>query len=397
MDFAYPAEAEALRDEVREWLSVHLVGDFCSLGTSSEFSEADWDLRVAWEREMGAGGWIGLEWPRAMGGRQASAMEALVFAEEYASAEGPTRAGTFGEGMLGPTLIHFGTDDQRARFLPPILRGEEIWCQGFSEPGAGSDLAGVSTRASLDGDRWVIDGQKVWTSQAHLSDWIFVLVRTDTDAPKHRGLSFLLVPLDQTGVEVRPLVDMIGGRHFCEVFFDGATTASDLIVGTPGDGWKIAMATLGFERGTAFIAQLKHYAMEWQRLVDVARGRGCLADPMIRQRLADSRIGLELMRFGLYRTVTSVVRDGRPGPESSIGKLQWSQWHQALGELAFDILGAEATLTHKNDDALHEIEHAFLFSRAHTIYAGSSQVQRNIIGERVLGLPKEPESPLTSR
>jgi alkylation response protein AidB-like acyl-CoA dehydrogenase len=292
--------------------------------------------------------------------------------------------------MLGPTLIHFGTDDQRERFLPPILRGEEIWCQGFSEPGAGSDLAAVSTRATLSNDKWVLDGQKVWTSQAHLSDWIFVLARTDGDAPKHRGLSFLLLPLDQAGVEVRPLVDMIGGRHFCEIFFDGAATASDLIVGAPGDGWKIAMATLGFERGTAFIAQLKHYAMEWQRLVDVARARGRLADPMIRQRLADSRIGLELMRFGLYRTVTSVVKDGRPGPEASIGKLQWSQWHQALGELAFDILGAEATLSH-DSDALHEIEHAFLFSRAHTIYAGSSQIQRNIIGERVLGLPKEPE------
>jgi alkylation response protein AidB-like acyl-CoA dehydrogenase len=396
VDFAYPAEAEALRDEVREWLSEHLVGDFCSLGTSSEFSEADWDLRVAWEREMGAGGWIGLEWPQSMGGRDASAMEALVFAEEYARAEGPTRAGTFGEGMLGPTLIHFGTEGQRSRFLPPILRGDEIWCQGFSEPGAGSDLAAVSTRAHLDGDRWVLDGQKVWTSQAHLSDWMFVLARTDTDAPKHRGLSFLLVPLDQRGVEVRPLVDMIGGRHFCEVFFDNAATAGDLIVGAPGDGWKIAMATLGFERGTAFIAQLKRYAMEWQRLVDVARARGVLSEPTIRQRLADSRIGLELMRFGLYRTVTSVVRDGRPGPEASIGKLQWSQWHQALGELAVDILGAEATLTH-DDGALHEIEHAFLFSRAHTVYAGSSQVQRNIIGERVLGLPKEPDPTATAK
>jgi alkylation response protein AidB-like acyl-CoA dehydrogenase len=390
VDFGYPPEAEELRAEIRDWLALHLIGEFRSLGTSSEFSEADWDLRVAWEREMGRGGWIGLEWPRAMGGREASAMEALVFAEEYARANGPTRAGTFGEGMLGPTLIHFGTDDQRERFLPPILRGEEIWCQGFSEPGAGSDLAAVSTRATLSNDKWVLDGQKVWTSQAHLSDWIFVLARTDGDAPKHRGLSFLLLPLDQAGVEVRPLVDMIGGRHFCEIFFDGAATASDLIVGAPGDGWKIAMATLGFERGTAFIAQLKHYAMEWQRLVDVARARGRLADPMIRQRLADSRIGLELMRFGLYRTVTSVVKDGRPGPEASIGKLQWSQWHQALGELAFDILGAEATLSH-DSDALHEIEHAFLFSRAHTIYAGSSQIQRNIIGERVLGLPKEPE------
>jgi alkylation response protein AidB-like acyl-CoA dehydrogenase len=391
MDFAYPPEAKLFRAEVREWLDAHFVGDFRALGSGAEFSEHDWSLRLAWEREMGKGGWIGLEWPQAYGGRDATAMESLVFAEEYARAGGPTRAGTFGEGLLGPTLIHFGTDGQKERFLPPILRGDEIWCQGFSEPGAGSDLAGLSTKAHLDGDVWVIDGQKVWTSQAHLSEWIFVLARTEPDAPKHKGISFLLVPLDQAGIEVRPLVDMAAGRHFCEVFFDGATTPRDLIVGAPGDGWKIAMATLGFERGTAFIAQLKRYASELDRLIEVARERGRLREPMIRQRLADARIGLELMRFGLYRTVTSVMQHGRPGPEASVSKLQWSQWHQSLGDLATDILGAQATLDHLDETGvLHDIEHAFLFARAHTIYAGSSQVQRNIIGERVLGLPKEP-------
>jgi alkylation response protein AidB-like acyl-CoA dehydrogenase len=389
MDFHYPPETESFRSEVRGWLDEHLVGEFRALGAGSEFGEDDWPLRLAWEREMGKGRWIGLEWPMAFGGREVTAMESLVFAEEYAAAGGPTRAGTFGEGMLGPTLIHFGTDEQKERFLPPILRGEQVWCQGFSEPGAGSDLAALSTKARLDGDTWVIDGQKVWTSQAHLSEWIFVLARTDFDAPKHKGISFFLVPLDQPGVDVRPLVDMAGGRHFCEVFFDGATTAKDLIVGAPGDGWKIAMATLGFERGTAFIGQLKRYATELERVVELARERGRLSEPVIRQRLADARIGLELMRFGLYRTVTSVVRHGRPGPEASITKLQWSQWHQSLGELATDILGAEATLDH-GTGALHDVEHAFLFARAHTIYAGSSQVQRNIISERVLGLPKEP-------
>jgi alkylation response protein AidB-like acyl-CoA dehydrogenase len=265
VDFTYPPEAEHFRAEIRAWLAANFVGEFRALGTGAEFSEADWELRLAWEREMGKGGWIGLEWPQAVGGRAATPMESLVFAEEYARAGGPTRAGTFGEGMLGPTLIHFGTDAQRERFLPPILRGDEIWCQGFSEPGAGSDLAAVSTRARRAGNEWVIDGQKVWTSQAHLSDWIFVLARTDADAAKHRGLSFLLVPLAQPGIEVRPLVDMVGGRHFCEVFFDGATTAADLIVGGPGDGWKLAIATLGFERGTAFIGQLKRYAVEWER------------------------------------------------------------------------------------------------------------------------------------
>lgn len=389
MDFAYPAELDGFRKEVRRWLEEHLVGDFLQLGNSEELGAEDWPLRRAWEQTMGAGGWIGLEWPKAYGGREVTAMESLVFAEEYANAGAPTRAGTFGEGLLGPTLIHFGSDAQKERFLGPILRGEEIWCQGFSEPGAGSDLAGLSTRAHLDGDRWVLDGQKVWTSQAHLSEWIFVLARTDAEAPRHKGISFFLVPLDQPGIEVRPLVDMAGGRHFCEVFFDGATTDADLIVGEPGDGWGIAMATLGFERGTAFIGQLKRYAAELDVVVALARQRGLTTDPAMRQRLARSHIGLELMRFGLARTVTSLLSDGRPGPEASIGKLQWSQWHQELGELATDILGATALLDHHGTrGALHDVQHSFLFSRAQTIYAGSSEVQRNIVGERVLGLPK---------
>lgn len=391
MDFSYPPEALAFRAEVRAWLDDHLVGEFRSLRTGSEFSESDWPLHLEWEQELGKAGWIGLEWPVQYGGRAATAMESLVFAEEYAKASGPIRAGSFGESMLGPTLIHFGTDDHKNRFLPPILRGEEIWCQGFSEPAAGSDLASLTTKARLSGDEWVIEGQKVWTSQAHLSQWIFLLARTEPDAPKHKGLSFLLVPLDQPGVLVRPLADMAGGRHFCEVFFDGATTGKELIVGAPGDGWKLAMATLGFERGTAFIGQLHRFASELDLIVRMARERGRLKDSVIRGRLAQARIGLELLRFGLYRTITSVVKHGRPGLESSITKLQWSAWHQSLGELASDILGPEATLDHHQGvGALHDLQHSFLFSRAHTIYAGSSQVQRNIIGERVLALPKEP-------
>jgi alkylation response protein AidB-like acyl-CoA dehydrogenase len=390
MDFGYSVEDERFRHEVRDWLERHLVGEFASLGTGAEFSAESWKLLVAWEQTLGRGGWIGLSWPRAHGGRDASPIEELVFAEEYARAHGPTRGGTFGEGLLGPTLIHFGTDDQRARFLPPILRGEEFWCQGFSEPGAGSDLAALSTRARLDGDDWVIDGQKVWTSQAQYADWIFVLCRTSSEGRKHDGLSFLLVPLDQPGIEIRPLVEMTGGDHFCEVFFDGARSTADMIVGAPGDGWRIAMATLGFERGTAFIGQLRRYADEWRRVRDVAIAAGLAADPLVRQRLADSYIGLEIMRYGAFRTVTNLVTHGRPGPEASIGKLQWSQWHQQLGEMAIDLLGAHGMLAGEHPSLQHDLQHTFLFSRAHTIYAGSSQVQRNIIGERVLGLPKEP-------
>ncbi|MCU1389921.1 MAG: acyl-CoA dehydrogenase domain protein [Ilumatobacteraceae bacterium] len=393
MDFEYPAGVEAFRAVVREWLDTNLTEEFRALGTGGEFHADDWSTRVAWEQTMGRGGWVGLSWPTEFGGRAATPLQELVFAEEYARSGAPTRAGTFGEGLLGPTLVHFGTPTQKERFLPPILAGTEIWCQGFSEPGAGSDLAALSTRARLDGDEWVLDGQKVWTSQAHLSDWIFVLARTGSEpgAAKHRGISFFLVPLRQPGIEIRPLVDMAGGEHFCEVFLDGARTSVDLIVGQPGDGWRIAMATLGFERGTAFMGQLRRYAAEFQRVVDLARSRGSAADPVVRDRLARLKIGLELMRFGAYRTITALLREGRPGPEASIGKLQWSQWHQELTALSIDLMGAQGMVSGPVRDAtLHEMQHAFIFSRAHTIYAGSSQVQRNIIGERVLGLPKEP-------
>lgn len=389
MDFEYPSDVDAFRDEVRDWLDANLTEEFRELGTGSEFRANDWPTRVAWEQAMGRGGWVGLSWPTEFGGRAATALEELVFAEEYAQSGAPTRAGTFGEGLLGPTLVHFGTPAQKERFLPPILAGTEIWCQGFSEPGAGSDLAALSTKARLAGDEWVVDGQKVWTSQAQLSDWIFVLARTGSEPgeARHRGISFFLLPLDQPGIEIRPLVDMAGGEHFCEVFFDGARTSSDLIVGHPGDGWQIAMATLGFERGTAFVGQLRRYAAEFQRVVELARSRGLTSEPIVRDRLARLKIGLELMRFGAYRTISALVRNGRPGPEASIGKLQWSQWHQELAELSIDLLGAQGVVW---DPALYQMQHAFIFSRAHTIYAGSSQVQRNIIGERVLGLPKEP-------
>jgi alkylation response protein AidB-like acyl-CoA dehydrogenase len=390
MDFVYPPEAERFRRGVRAWLGEHLTGEFRDLGAGTQMSEDDWPVRLAWEREMGAGNWIGIDWPKAYGGREATLMESLVFAEEYARAGGPIRVGTFGEGMIGPLLIHYGTDAHKERFLPPILRGEQVWCQGFSEPGAGSDLAALSSKARLDGDQWVIDGQKVWTSQAHLSEWIFVLVRTEPDAPKHKGISLLMVPLDQPGIDIRPLADMAGGEHFCEVFFDGAVTDADLIVGQPGDGWKLGMAILGFERGTAFVGTLERYGSEFERLLAVARERGHTDDPLARQRFADMYVGLRLMRLGLYRTVSTVLAGGQPGPAASINKLQWSQWHQELGLLAMDVLGADATLDHPPGTTVHDIEHSFIFSRSHTIYAGSSQVQRNIIGERVLGLPKEP-------
>lgn len=280
----------------------------------------------------------------AFGGREATVTEELVFAQEYALADGPVRAGFFGESLLGPTVMAFGSEDQQARFLPPILRGEEYWCQGFSEPGAGSDLASVTTRAVRDGDTWRVDGQKVWTSHEQFADWIFVLCRTDKDSQRYEGLSLLLVPMDQRGVEVRPLVEMTGNSHFCEVFFDGARTGADHVVGAPGRGWEVAMGTLGFERGTAFLAQQLRFAKGFELVVALARANGATGDPIVRQRLAHCYAGLEIMRYSGYRTITGIARHGTPGPESSASKLQWSTWHQELGGLAADLLGPDATL-----------------------------------------------------
>jgi alkylation response protein AidB-like acyl-CoA dehydrogenase len=240
----------------------------------------------------------------------------------------------------------------------------------------------------VDGDAWRVDGQKVWTSQAQYADWIFVLCRTEPDSQRHRGLSLLLVPMDQPGVDVRPLVEMTGGDHFCEVFFDGARASADCVVGTAGRGWEVAMGTLGFERGTAFLAQQLRFAEEFELVVALARAKQAADDPVVRQRLARCYAALEIMRYSGYRTITRIAQRGTPGPESSAGKLQWSTWHQEMGELAADLLGADMTLRIGGDDRFAQLQHSFLFSRADTIYAGSSEVQRNIIGERVLGLPR---------
>ena len=389
MEFGESPEASAFRSELRGWFAQHLTPEYLALGTSAEMGAHDWHVRVAWEQELGRAGYIGLTWPKAFGGREVSVAEELVFAQEYAMADGPTRAGFFGEGLLGPTLITFGTPEQQQRFLPPILKGDEYWCQGFSEPGAGSDLAGVRTTARLDGDTWRIDGQKVWTSQAQFAQWIFVLCRTETDEKAHKALSYLLVPIDQPGVEVRPLRDLAGNDHFCEVFFDGAETSADLVVGGRGNGWKTAMGTLGFERGTAFMAQQLRFAKEFAKVRDLAVRQGVDHEPEIRQRLARAYGELEIMRWSGMRNVTRFMHGGQPGPEGSIGKLFWSKWHQRLGELEADLLGASAMVWAPEHSVEHDMQHTFLFSRAHTIYAGSTEIQRNIVGERVLGLPRE--------
>jgi alkylation response protein AidB-like acyl-CoA dehydrogenase len=391
VDFRWSAEDEAFREEVRSWLKEHLVGEYAALGSGGgPADETGWDVRLEWEKQLGEAGWIGLGWPKAYGGRQASITQQLIFNEEYAKANAPARASFFGEGLLGPTLIAFGTEEQKQRFLPGILRCTELWCQGFSEPDAGSDLANVKTRAILDGDEWVVNGQKVWTTLAHHSDWIFAVCRTDPDAPKHKGLSFILLPMDQPGIEVKPLKQLTGSAEFNEVFFTDARTSADLVVGSVNEGWKVAMGTLGFERGTAFLAQQLHFQHECEQVIDYAKKHGLSNDAIVRQKLADAWIGVQIMKYNGFRSITKMLATGSPPPEASISKLYWSHWHRHLGELEMELMGPWSEVLAGPDYELEEFQASFLLSRAETIYTGSTEIQKNIIGERVLGLPREP-------
>jgi len=396
MDFLdTPAEA-AFRDEVRTWLAEHLVGEFAELGGGGGPSdETAWEQRVEWEKLLGRDRWVGLDWPEEYGGRNASFADQIIFNEEYAKADAPTRVSFFGEGLFAPTLLAYGTEEQKRRFLPKIQSAEELWCQGYSEPNAGSDLSNVQTRAVLDGDQWVVNGQKVWTTLAHRAQWCFAVVRTDPDAPAHKGLSYLLVPMDQSGVSVRPLKQMTGTAEFNEVFFDDARTDKANVVGEVNDGWKVAMATLGFERGTAFLAQQIAFQRETSELIEVAHKNGATAEPAIRQELADAYVGVQIMKYNGLRMLTKLVKTGVLGPESSIGKLYWSSWHRRLGEIAMHVLGTDGLLVEGEPGGpyeLGELERTFMVSRSETIYAGASEIQRNIIGERVLGLPREPRA-----
>jgi alkylation response protein AidB-like acyl-CoA dehydrogenase len=338
-------------------------------------------------------------WPVEHGGRGLSLAHQVIFHEEYARAQAPERVNHLGEELLGPTLIAFGTPEQQARFLPKIVAVEELWCQGYSEPNAGSDLANVQTKARLvsagldhqEGldhqDEWVVDGQKVWTSLAHLSDWCFVVARTEPGSQRHTGLSYLLVPMDQPGVEVRPIIQLTGTSEFNEVFFTGARTAADMVVGGAGNGWSVAMATLGFERGVSTLGQQVGFRRELDALVEAARANGAYDDPVVRDRLARADVELEVIRLNALRTLA----EEQAPQQASVAKLLWAGWHRTLGELAMLVRGT-ASLTTGPDYDLDEWQRLFLFTRADTIYGGSDEIQRNILAERVLGLPREARS-----
>ena len=403
MDISYPPETDAFRTEVRGFLAEALPPDWQGIGALGE--EAAWAFARDWRQRLAERGYLSLTWPEQYGGRALSKLHQVVLMEELALAGVPfgLPQDTFGVKMLANTLLRWGTEEQKRHFLPRILSGEDTWCQGYSEPDAGSDLASLKTRAVREGEEWVIDGQKVWTSGAHHSDWIFVLARTNRDAPRHRGISFLLVPLDQPGVEVRPFRMMSGQLHFNEVFFNGARTRSDLVVGGVDNGWTVAQSLLGVERGEEAATNPILFRAEVERLVELARLYGKDKDPVIRQRIAWCWSKVEIMRYLGYRILTGWLKGAEPGPESSIAKLYWSEYHTKVTDLAMDIMGLHGQVpagrpplrTYRTDDPGAANSSAswsttYLIARSGTIYAGTSQVQRNILAEKVLGLPREP-------
>lgn len=391
MDFDYGPEVEAFRAEVRDWLGENLpAGQEDSIRETFAGDERDTFMRD-WEAKLRDAGYIGIAWPKEYGGRGLSTLELLVFNEEMVKARAPQRLNFFGEGLVGPTIMQWGTEDQKKEFLPKILSGEHVWCQGFSEPNAGSDLASLATKAELDGDEWVMTGQKVWTTVAQYANWCFVLARTDPNAKKHEGISYLLVPMDQPGIEVRPLKQMTGDSEFNEVFFDEARCPAENVIGGVNNGWKVAMTTLGFERGGSVTTSYLRFSRELRRVIEIAQKFGKTKDPLVRQRLASHFTEVEIMRYSGYRTLTSVLSGKPPGPESSISKLYWSEYHQRVLKSMMDIRGLDGEIIEGDGYELDQFQYAYLFGRSEVIYAGTSQIQRNIIGERVLGLPREPK------
>ncbi|MEE9415996.1 MAG: acyl-CoA dehydrogenase family protein [Acidimicrobiales bacterium] len=396
MDFRLSTEELAFRDEVRTWLEEHLVGEFADLRGRGGVGQEDIpiELLMAWEQELASGGWLGLGYPSKLGGREVTLFEQVSFFSTYVEARAPGRMPNMGATLLGPTVLAYGSDEQQQRFVPPILRGEEWWCQGYSEPDAGSDLANVATKAHLDGGQWVIDGQKVWTSLAQYADHCFLIARTEPGSSRHSGLSYLLAEMDQPGIEIRPIVQITGGVEFNEVFFSGAVTAEANVVGEVGDGWRVAMGTLGFERGASTLGQQMTFRQEFDGLLAYAKRTGISDDPIFRQELAGAYSTLEIMRYNNLRMLSVEASGGVPGPEMSIGKLYWASWHRMFGELLMAARGASAMVAGEeatgDDFPIDNMTRTFLYSRAHTIYGGSNQVQRNILGERVLGLAREP-------
>jgi alkylation response protein AidB-like acyl-CoA dehydrogenase len=390
MDLHFDADAQAFQREFRTWLKANVPRDPIPADPDAAFH-----YRRLWQKKMYAAGWAGVHWPKAYGGRGATLIEQAIFSQEMARAQAPNMANELGLMIVGPTLIAHGTEAQKTRYIPNILSGDEIWCQGFSEPNSGSDLASLQTQAVEDGDDFVVNGQKIWTSMAQYADMCILLVRTDPEAPKHRGISYLLVAMHSPGVTVKPLRQMTGGAEFNEVFFDNVRVPKTQLVGNLNEGWRIAMTTLTHERGSASFGTQVTIRQRLDTLIALAKkvsrnGKPLSADPVFRQKLADAYIRVDVMRLNNYRTISSHLRGRDPGPEASLEKLYWSETHQRMQEVGQELLGVHAQLSPASPyyPTQVDLQYLFLFSRAETIFSGTSEIQKNIIGERVLGLPK---------
>ncbi len=411
MDLTYPPEAEEFRAEIARWLKENLPAGWGEPGFSMSKEEKK-AFNEAWTETLHKGGWICASWPVEYGGKGLSLLQQVVLNEEFARAGAPLRADFFGDTLVGPTILQWGTEEQKRQFIPGILSGTISWCQGFSEPDAGSDLASLATRAELDGDEWVVNGQKVWTTQAQYADYIFLLARTDPDAPKHAGISYLLVPMRQEGVEVRPIAQVDGSADFNEVFFTNVRCPKDNVVGGVNNGWKVAMTTLGFERGSSATTGHRRFARELTAIIGEARTRGRDRDPLVRQGLARSWSKIKIMEINGYRTLTDALNGTHhTAALGACNKMFWSEMHKETLELAMDILGMDGQILRggaegvevlpgmrrgRSDYPVDELQASFFFSRSESIWGGTAEIQRNIVGERVLGLPKEPKVPAGS-
>jgi alkylation response protein AidB-like acyl-CoA dehydrogenase len=411
MDLTYPPEAEEFRTEIRGWLEENLPQGWFDEGFEMT-PEDRAAFNEAWPAKLYDGGWICATWPKEYGGKGLTLMQGVVLAEEFARAKAPLRADFFGDTLVGPTILQWGTEEQKKEFLPKIMKGEMRWCQGFSEPDSGSDLASLKTTAVLDGDEWVVNGQKVWTTQAQFADYCFLLARTDPDVVKQAGISYLLVPMDQPGIEVRPITQPDGTAEFNEVFFADARCPEANVVGGLNNGWAVANTTLGFERGQSATTGYRRFEDELNLMLEAARATGAIEDPMIRQRLAEYYTKIQITRINGLRTLTVAVTGKKDPSVSALGatnKMWWSEMHKAAMELALDIYGPGAMLADCGPESgswpgavrsakrdgyrVSPMVSAFFFSRSETIWGGTSQIQRNIVGEKVLGLPKEPKAP----
>jgi alkylation response protein AidB-like acyl-CoA dehydrogenase len=396
MDLRWSAEEEAFRARVRDWLDEHWTNDYAKRGQDAGAGEelgsddrAAFEFRREWQRMLADGGYLALHWPSEYGGGGATLVEQTIFNEEYARVGAPIPVNGLGINLVGPTLIVHGTEEQRQRYLRNILTAEEIWCQGYSEPNAGSDLAGLQTRAEIHGDEFVINGQKIWTTLARYGDWIFTLCRTDPSAPKHQGISYILVDMNQPGVEARPIKQISGTSGFGEVFFTDARAPMTNLVGKLNDGWRVANTTLMFERGANLLANQVRYRRLATKLRETATKAGRIDDTSVRQKVGKALVEVEVMRYNGLRQISPRLKGEAPGSESSIAKLYWSEWYRRATDVAMEILGPYGRMYDGPDDldADEWIEEMF-GARAATIYAGTSEIQRNIIAERVLGLPK---------